>query len=331
MVRSSGWRYLAGGLACLSFVAPPWRASSSYDARAGNAIPQIWFAPLHPNDRPGGKGAADYFSLFQPTSPWQTVSSHISVFQIYLDLLRRASDEDLRRLLGDLSARHVALAIEMPALVETAWCEPGRKKAQWMVPLVGRLKRLGGELQYVAMVGPLVDGHVYTKAFYCHRTISEVAVDAARTASAIRELYPNVLVGDIEPVADPKDDPSSVEFGQWFDAFKRETGQPLAFLHLDVRWRRTWQRDVLDIARQAHLSGIKFGLIFHPDHADQSSDRAAHSIAEQATSVASLRDLSLDHVVFQTWVDFPDHVLPESDPTSMAGVIKEYLRLNVSH
>ena len=289
-------------------------------------MPEVWLAPLHPNNRASGKGASDYYDLFQTSAPWQAVASNVSVFQIYLDLLRKASDNDIRRLLDRLSASHILLAIEMPILVHTAWCEPGKRRTLWMIPLLARIKRLGGDLRYLAMVGPLIDGHVYTKAFYCHRPIPEVATDAANTVRAVRELYPHIIVGEIEPVADPADDPSPAELAEWFEAFQAASGRRLAFLHLDVRWRRSWQDPVRNIAKQTQASGVKLGVIYHPDPFDRSPDDTIIDFSKQERGTRSLLDLPLDHVVFQTWVSYPDHVLPETDPTSMTGIVLNYLQ-----
>ena len=48
--------------------------------------------------------------------------------------------------------------------------------------------------------------------------------------------------------------------------------------------------------------------------------------SKQERGIRSLLDLPLDQVVFQTWVSYPDHVLPETDPTSMTGIVLNYLQ-----
>lgn len=323
--RENGWGHARA--AAGFFVAFLCWALVPAGPAAARAKPEIWLAPLHPNDRPGGLGAADYFELFSPAAQWQGVALHVSVFQIYLDLIKRASDEQLSQLLEGLAERRMALAVEMPVLVDTAWCEPGKKGAQWMVPLIGRLKRLGADLRYVTMVGPLVDGHTYTKDHYCHRPIREVALDAARTIRAVREFYPDVTVGETEPVGRGGNFPDWSELGQWLAAFKEASGESIAFLHLDVTWGLPWQPDLMEVARESRAAGVKFGVIYDGDGTELSSQAAARSIAEHQRSVEGLPGLPLDQVIFQTWFSFPDHVLPEKDPNSMTGIVLQYLRL----
>jgi hypothetical protein len=286
----------------------------------------IWFAPLHPNDRLGGLGAADYFDLFSPSAPWKTVASHVSVFQIYLDLLRRVSDKDLRRVFDELAARNITLAVEMPVLVDTAWCEPGKHQTQWMVPLIAKLKGLGGRLTYVTMVGPLVDGHTYTKEHYCHRSMADVAADAARTIDAVRAIYPDVIVGETEPVGHGPNFPDWSELGSWFEEFKRASGQPIAYLHLDITWGLQWRPDLLVVANQARRLGVKFGVIYNGDGSELSSELAAQNIAKHADNVEHLLGKPPDTAIFQTWFSYPNHVLPEADTTSMTGIVLQYLR-----
>jgi hypothetical protein len=195
-----------------------------------------------------------------------------------------------------------------------------------MVGLFARLKRLGGDVQYVAMAGPLVDGHVYKKQFYCHDTIEEVAVDAAKTIEAIRQLFPIVLVGDIEPLAHNPEYPDWSEFPNWLDAFKREAHVPISFIHLDVRWALAWQSDLKELREITRHSGVELGVIYHADPRATSSEAAALDLAMHEDEVEGAPGIRPDQVIFQSWLNYPDHVLPETDPASMTGIVLNYLR-----
>ncbi|MGJ4927600.1 hypothetical protein ACQR1I_20325 [Bradyrhizobium sp. HKCCYLS2038] len=285
----------------------------------------VWFAPIHPNDRPAGKGVPDYFDLFSDSAPWQSVASKISVFQIYLDLLRRGSDDEIRSLISYLRSKGISLSIEMPVLADTAWCEPGTKRKRWMVPLIARLKRLGGDLNYIAMVGPLVDGHVYKKKFYCNRPVEDVAADAAATITEIRKFYPNVIVGDIEPLAKHPEYPNWGELPVWLEAFKRQAGVPISFIHLDVRWALNWKEPLLDLVRDARRFGVRVGVIYHGDPLASSSEAVAAGLAKHEAEVEIELGVRPDEVIFQSWLNYPEYALPEDNPSSMTGIVRSYL------
>jgi hypothetical protein len=229
-----------------------------------------------------------------------------------------------------LAARHIALAVEAPVLVETAWCEPGIQKPQTIVPLMARLKSLGADVRYLAMAGPLVDGHVYTKEFYCHRPIDEVAADAARTVILIRQIFPKITVGDIEPVGRHQGYPDWSELGAWLDALREAMGRPLAFLHLDITWTLPWHDDLRLIADRAHAVGVPLGVILNGNQYDLSDVDYSRDVAQHEQQVTAVLGAQLDQVIFQSWQVYPRHVLPETDPSSMTGVVMDYLRPTTS-
>ena len=292
-------------------------------------LPSIWMAPLHPHDDPAGgrAGSEDYMNLFEPDAPWRTVEKHVAVFKIYLDFAQHASDQDIRKLAAGLSARNIALAVEAPVLTQTAWCQPGVPvRADEVTPLMARLKKLGANVRYLAMVGPLVDGHTYTKEFYCHRPIPEVAEDAAREVARIREIFPEIVVGDIEPVGRHDQYPDWSELDLWLDACKKALGAPLAFLHLDITWSLPWRDDVEFIAKQSQAKGVPLGVIFNGDSYDLSDADYAGDVALHVQQVTALPDAHIGDAVFQSWQIYPRRVLPEGDPSSMTGAILSYLR-----
>ncbi len=295
--------------------------------QCAKARPAIWLAPLHPNPRVTGHGTPDYFGLFQPGAPWDIVRANTAVFQIYIDLLRRGSDNDIRSVIGFVKRQGLSLGVEMPVLTHAGWCQPGEVRTRWMLPLLERLKRLGGELSYVAMLGPLVDGHVYTKQFYCHLPTYEVALDAAATVHGVQRLFPAVKIGDVEPLASHDDYPTPNEFKDWFEAFKRAAGTPIAFIDLDIRWNLDWKTALKQVMTIARNSGVDVGVIYHGDPSASTSVDVSHFLTKHEHEVEQELNLHPQQVVFQSWLNVPDHVLPESDPTSLTGMVFHYLNL----
>ena len=296
--------------------------------RAEHPAPEVWLAPLQPAERKDGTkaGAIDYFALFQPNAPWQATARHVSVFKVYPELLRSASDEELRAMLADLRSRHIRLGLETKILTQTGWCGPDADHKPWMVGLVQRLKQLGAELDSVSMVGPLVDGHVSANAGWCHRPISEVAADAARTVALMRGIYPGLTVGEIEPVGGGPGFPTAAELRQWFTAFQQASGTPVAFLHVDTVWGTAWRDDMRAIARQARTAGVRFGVIYKADPTELSDAAFAGAALANADAAEAVLEGPPDQVIIQSWEDFPRHALPDSDPSSLTGIARAYLR-----
>jgi hypothetical protein len=298
-------------------------------SRAEPKAAEIWMAPLHPIQRPNGAlaGSTDYDDLFTPDAPWSSVAGKVSVFKIYPDFLRKASDDELRRMIANLSSRHIALALETPVLISCdAPAEKTEKSVPWMVKPIERLKSLGGDLRYLAMVGPLVDGHVFTVIPGCPRAIPDVAAAAWDTVAYIRRLYPDIAVGEIEPTGQGSRYPDWSELGLWFDAWQKASGRPLAFLHMDTQWAVDWAPDMLSIGRQTRDRGIKFGVIYDGNEADLSDEAFAQTALAHADALEALLAGPPDQAVFQSWVTHPRKALPETSPDTMTGIVKAYLR-----
>jgi hypothetical protein len=305
-------------------------ASLAVVPKAGLAanLPQIWFTPLQAHDEPGGgrAGAEDYLSLFAPDAAWQTVEKHVAAFKIYPEFNRDFSDEQAKIVIAGLAAKGIDLAVEFPVLGPTGWCEPGHPRTQFVTPLMARLKKLGANVRYLAMSGPLVDGHSYTKAFYCHLPIDAVAADAAHTVALVREIFPDIVVGDIEPVGHGNEFPNWRDLDAWFGAWKKASGKPMGFLHTDVSWLLPWQEDLKHFAERAHANNVPFGVILDGDAYDLSDKSFSDDVARHVEDVTALLGPLLDQVNFQSWQVYPRHALPETDPSAMTGEIRDFLR-----
>ena len=294
----------------------------------GSAHPDIWFAPLQPLIRSDGShgGAQDYFSLFDNGARWKNVAANTKYFKLYPELLQNASDEELHRLIINLAARHIDIALETPVLADTIECRPGGKHLRWMIGLAGRIKKLGGNLKALAMVGPIVDGHVSSGVGSCHSSLADVANDAFRTISPIQDMYPGLLVGEIEPLGSGPGYPNWSELALWFRAFTNVAGRAIAFFHLDVEWGHDWSTDLKRVAEVTRSESVPFGVIYDGTSMDL-SDRAFSSDAlMHADQVEAVLGRPPDHVIIQSWQDYPRNALPESDRSTMTGIVSAYLR-----
>ena len=321
------WPSLAVGLAALGLTGPC--------AGAAAPRPEIWLAPFAPLSRPGDprSGAPDYFNLFDPGAPWDGTAAQVHVFELYRDQELLMSDEQLRAVIRGLADRHIALGLETNVLQATSTCAPGVGKAAPITAEIERLKRLGADLRYLAMNEPLMGGHGVTGPGDCHASIAAVAADVAATLKPLLALYPGLQIGDVEPVgrADPASHPADMQdwpgqIGAWMTAYRAAMGRPLAFIHADTVWERDWKGDLQQLAQVSRAAGVPFGVLYRGDMSEMSDAALAADTARYAAQVEDGLGLRPDHVVFQSWWNWPRHDLPDTDLTTMTGMIRDYLR-----
>lgn len=298
--------------------------------RQGNAaVPQIWLAPLDPIVRPFNhtQGPSDFFELFLPSAPWSVTAAHVNVFKLYPQLIALGSEADLSRAFQDLRRRGIAVALEFGAMTDTAVCGRGVEgyNGGQLHLVAQKIRRLGGELTYLAMDEPLWYGAHFTGNNGCHSTIDTIARDVGANIKALRDVFPDIHVGDIEPV--PQNDISSwsSEVLQWTKAFERETGKKLAFFHVDVLWRRSWEPWINALHAHLSASGIPFGVIYNGNMGDNSD---AAWLAHAAEHFQEFEDYNgrPDQVIFQSWMNYPTQILPEHDPKTLSSLVLTYLK-----
>jgi hypothetical protein len=296
----------------------------------------IWFCPIIPAAWNNFIGSQDYLDLFVPGAPWASASSRVQIFKMYTQMLVSSvpgsfSDNTLRQIFAYLNSHHIALAVEFGPLTPTAPPGCGMDTegfgGETALPLATRIEQLGGNLQYIAFDEPFSFGGLYNGANACHWTPRQVAVNALQNVDQIRTVFPNVIVGDIEPV--PNNTGSLnwlTQYTAWIDAWRAAAGAPFAFFYFDVDWTVNWKPSVESLRQVLVQRAIPFGIIYNgwlSDSTDASwiGDSESHYVAWEAQGGAIP-----DHVIFQSWYPYPRHVLPESDPTAFTYLIDSYFR-----
>ena len=231
-------------------------------------------------------------------------------------------------MIADLQRRNIPLALEISALTNKGDCGQkveGYGRPGEVVRSVEQIRQLGGDLKYIAMDGPLWSGHAFNGANSCHTPVSAIALDVAANVRAIKQVFPDVQVGDIEPAGrfDPPDWVDQIM--QWTKTYQDAVGEPLVFLHLDVVWAGPWRQQLAMLARRLHAAGIKIGVIYNGDPDDQ-TDLAWTGHAEQRFSTIEADPaITPDQAILQTWMVHPSHILPETQPGTMTWLVNRYL------
>jgi uncharacterized protein (TIGR03437 family) len=300
----------------------------------------VWFAPQDPAFRTwsGVSGSVDYMDLFAPGAPWSMAESHVQIFKMYWNVFldgtlpNSLTDADIQQILAYLNAHNIALAVEWEPLTSQT-CGLGIEGfGAGSLQLAQRIQQLGGNLQYLDMDEPFQHAGLYSGPNACQWTPQQVAASAVQSLAQIRTVFPNVIVGDTEVVPDEIDSPNWLaSYAAWVDAWQQVAGVPLAFFLFDVNWTiEGWQADVEGLREALAARHIPFGMIYNGESTDLSDaawvqDAESHYVEWEAEG-----GTPPNHVVFQSWNDYPLYVLPEADPTSFTYLIDSYFRQRTS-
>lgn len=319
---------LTGILASLLTVGTPLAAS-----------PEVWFCPFMYGQPSApwqnGFGAKDYLDLFDANAPWAEAAKRVQVFKMYMFAIDGLSNAQLRRLVVDLNRRGIALALEVQPLTGSATSEAfaadkTKTAAEATELRIRRIESVGGSVRFLAMDEPLTFGPRPAPEGAA-LSVEQVAAQVYEYVSIVSRAFPGIVIGDIEYEA------VGLEASKAFlEAYRKASGTPMPFLHWDVNWRAglpatgssfnwpDWPERAKALETYCREHGTKFGMIYNGNF-DATSD--AEWIGQAVDHVATYEGLggNPDHAIFQSWHRYPQHVLPETDPTAFTHLIADYL------
>jgi len=306
---------------------------------------EVWLSPFEPVWRTiHGWPPNDYMQLFEANAPWQTAARGVKVFEITEKFVLQESDDDLSKALRGLTERHIRLAMLGPPLVAKPTCGKsveGFGPPHDIATAAARIKQLGGELNYLVMDEPLYYGHWFNgRPRYpyetvvptpCHAAIEDMAHEAAGKISELARIFPDITIGQVDSVGViPADDAAfAASLEAWIKAYEDATSRKLAFFDLDAAWpmpaMQSQFRAAVDVIRKKN---IPLGVIFNGTRMDQSDEAWLAAARQHIKLVRSTLGGSPDRAIFETWTDYPRRMLPEGDPNTLTGLVKEYVENN---
>lgn len=298
-------------------------AMGVWGGRDASAQP-IWFVP-----KSGNASVGDFMSLFQQDAPWNRAASRTAVFSMALPPRTAQTDANLATIFADLRRRNIALSVDMLPLTGAAsttgthcgyhvegYSAPGGplSVAQWV-------KSLGGEPQYFEMDEPLYFGHVYDGPNACRSSIDEIVQDIAVKVRQVQSVFPNVRIGDGEPMGFK----STTWLGDveiFINAYRAATDQNLAFFRLDIDWDGPWRETVPPLAQLLREHGIPLQVIYNGNERDSSGEEWIEHAMQRAKEFEKV--ITPAAVAVQCWTNYPNRLLPESDPGALTNLINRY-------
>ena len=287
---------------------------------------QIWFSAPEPGWRVVRHWPAnDYMALFEPNAPWQQARADVSVFGFTKRFVLESSEAQLAYVASALKAHHIQIAVQTTPLIATVGCGLGSESfgpPNDMAAIALKLKQAGVNLDYLEMDEPLYFGSFWNgkaPVVACHMPIAEVAREAAMKLKAVREIFPHVIIGDIEPMGIT---PSAEliwtkDLETWTNAYRQAMGEPLGFLQADVVWQSSsWPFVLKTVTAMLAAQKIPLGIIynstpFDTDDAAWIDDAQAHFELVEGTM-----HIKPAQAIIETWTDFP--------PQDASGHIARY-------
>ena len=202
-----------------------------------------------------------------------------------------------------------------------------------MLKYAQRLKELGADPQFFAMDEPLYHGHVFEEGERgCHAAIKDLAQDVASKLKEVRIVFPAARFGDVEPLTFSPRDPWFTgdvwlrDLSEWFDAYEAAAGDKLAFLRLDLWWNMPWQQHMPALTELLARKGITLQVYYNASGNAKTDESWTNSAVSHFKAFESGTWPKPAAAVFGSWTPNPTRVLPESDPTTLTGLVNQYIR-----
>ncbi len=262
---------------------------------------------------------------------WAETRAHIAGIIQSDHGLGALSDQELREWFKTLNALHMKLQLEVGAIKE--WSRTGTQTFEIESRIWDRLIAMGASLSAIAMDEPLDKA----KAYF-HEPESEAVSETSNFIELVRERYPGVKIGDIEPFPSI----SVVDHRQWIRDLNAKLASrhlaPLDFYRVDPNWvvfeinpTAGW-RDIKAIEDYLHEVGEKFSLIYWAsDYPLMRSKGLADDstwyteIIHQGYAYAAVGGKP-DEYVLESWIHIPPRSLPETSGFSFTQSVLDFAK-----
>ncbi len=267
---------------------------------------------------------ADYMDMFTSGAPWPTAASSLTVFTVSMQFVLRADKAQLQTVIDDLKRRRIALGVDVgvldgPGAGGCGYGVEGYASPASVEAVARRVKNLGGAIDYLAMDEPVWYGHVFERGggaeVGCRYTVADIAEKVALKVGLLRQYFPSIQIGDVEPVNARLGGLRSIDDTIAFvDLLRRRTGVAPAFVHADIAWPfRGWQFLLEDMAARLRARGVHLGVICDGDANAGGDAQWVSQALERCRSIAADPRINPDDFIVQSWEPLPTKMLPETD------------------
>jgi hypothetical protein len=142
--------------------------------------------------------------------------------------------------------------------------------------------------------------------------------------------FPGLTYGEIEGWVQIQDNPGwQRDYAQMRDGIQVATGVRLSFVHTDtnIHGHPNWPAALVAAQAFVHQQGMKYGMIYD---ALQTAQSDAQWIADAKAGIATMETQTQaipDTAIIASWNQYPTHVLPATNPTTLSSLLLYYLAL----
>jgi hypothetical protein len=296
---------------------------------------EIWIAGIDPSVRKikYNQSRHEYIDSFR-SDLVQSEFAGVSVFKSPTQWISNATDEELLVMIAGLRQAGVKLAVEgLATPIGDDGCGRGIEgfsKSGSMAKILQRVKSLGGEVSYVALDEPFWYGSHFRGYRACSYDLRRLAGLISLEIKYMRDVFPNIKVGVIEPVRIDSRNRDIVYIKNWLTSFRDISGFDFDFFHADMYWNSDSLSKVPELAKYLAERGIAFGVIYNGDNSS-ATDEAWIDLAESRFSdLEGERSTVPDHAILQSWDRRPVRFGPRKADNSLISLIDRYQKTRTS-
>jgi len=272
-----------------------------------------------------------------PGAQWTTVQARTHVLKLYLrDIAPDTSS--LVPIATTLNQAHIAVAIESGGL-RAGNCS-GAQVGAVDRDHINKFVLAGGAISFIALDEPFANSIASGAVPNCGYTVAQAATELVTEIHIMREAFPGVEIGLIEPVPSysvgvyPSN--SGTGYGdlpQLLDTFLSTLDQAherIDFFHADAPYDYDqalpsgWQKLVaLEQVVRAH--GLRFGLIYNSEAGGQAGDQPFHDQTLAAVVAYQAPGGNPDDLIVQSWYSHPSAMVAEDQPNTFTNTGKDVI------
>ena len=314
-----------------TFTSVPTFTPTPYPTPDLSSRPLVWFGPLPPLQVTSGRpfiGSLDFMDLFKPDAPWQNAASHVQVFKLFGEWVSEdATDVQLQQVFADLKRRGIAVDVDEGPLTPTSECGSGVEGFAGIregMRIAQRVKAAGGTINLIDMDEPFVDASIYHGPNACHWSAEKVAQGVYEYVRAMKGQFPDAIIGTSEPFWQGM---KAENLENYIEAYHKASSSYFPFFHLDLDYGLAdWPQIAKELETYCKARGIAFGIYYVGNWDDTSDEDWLAQAGERVKTYELQYGGQPDHVIFQSWNDYPDYNLPETKPNTYTNFVDLYFQ-----